>query len=144
MRRVICRAARCGFWQGLIFIVLSCPSLVPAVAASGTPSARVDHCQMVHVYPHDPAAYTQGLVYVDGHLYESTGRNGQSSVRMVELASGKILQRYDLPKEYFGEGLTEWQGSLIQLTWQTETGFVYDRFSFALRRSFHYRGEVGA
>jgi glutamine cyclotransferase len=78
---------------------------------------------------------------MDGHLYESTGLNGKSSVRMVDLTTGRVLQRYDLPSEYFGEGLTEWNGNLIQLTWKSETGFVYDSFSFALRRTFHYKGE---
>jgi glutamine cyclotransferase len=78
---------------------------------------------------------------MDGHLYESTGLNGKSSVRMVDLASGQVLQRYDLPAEYFGEGLTNWDGNLIQLTWKSGTGFVYDSFSFALRRTFHYKGE---
>ena len=60
---------------------------------------------------------------------------------MVDLAGGKVLQRYDLPAEYFGEGLTNWDGTLIQLTWKSGTGFVYDGFSFALRRTFHYKGE---
>ena len=78
---------------------------------------------------------------MDGHLYESTGLKGRSSIRMVDLSTGRVLQRYDLPTEYFGEGLTTWGANLIQLTWKAETGFVYDRFSFALRRTFHYQGE---
>ena len=60
---------------------------------------------------------------------------------MVDLSTGKVLQKYDLPTEYFGEGLTDWGSTLIQLTWQTHTGFVYDRFSFSLLRTFHYEGE---
>ena len=100
-----------------------------------------DSYQIVHVYPHDPDAFTQGLVYVDGHLYESTGRTGQSSVRMVDLATGQVLQRYDLAAESFGEGLTSWGSDLVQLTWKTKIGFVYDRFSFVQKRTFHYHSE---
>src|SRR5580704_10652949 len=97
--------------------------------------------QIVHVYPHDPTAFTQGLIYVDGHLYESTGREGQSSIRMVELATGRVLQKYDLPAEYFGEGLTDWASDLVQLTWKAHKGFIYDRFSFSPRGTFAYEGE---
>ena len=100
-----------------------------------------DSYRVVSVYPHDPQAFTQGLVYVDGHLYESTGLNGRSSIRMVELSSGRVLQEYDLPAEYFGEGLTEWGGNLVQLTWMAHKGFVYERFSFSLLRTFSYEGE---
>jgi glutamine cyclotransferase len=97
--------------------------------------------QVLHVYPHDPKAFTQGLIYVDGHLYESTGYNGRSSLRMVDLSTGHVLQEYDLPAEFFGEGLTDWGSNLIQLTWKSGKGFVYDRFSFSLLRTFQYEGE---
>jgi len=96
---------------------------------------------MVHAYPHDSKAFTQGLIFVDGHLYESTGLNGRSSIRMVDLASGTVLQKYDMPVEYFGEGLTDWGGSLIQLTWKAHKAFVYDRFSFSVLKTFPYEGE---
>jgi len=115
--------------------VLSC-----AAAAAPTHVSADDH-QVVHVYPHDPNAFTQGLVYVDGHLYESTGRNGHSSLRMVDLSTGWVLKEYDLPQEYFGEGLTDWGDTLIQLTWQAGIAFVYDRSTFNVRRPFHYHGE---
>jgi glutamine cyclotransferase len=101
----------------------------------------VEGYEVIHVYPHDPEAFTQGLLYVDGHLYESTGRNGQSSLRMVDLTTGRVLQKYDLPAEYFGEGLTGWGSDLIQLTWTTEKAFIYDRFSFSMRRTMRYKGE---
>jgi glutaminyl-peptide cyclotransferase len=104
-------------------------------------SRHVDGYEVVHVYPHDPNAFTQGLIYVDGHLYESTGQYGKSSLRMVDLYSGQIQQKHDLPAEYFGEGLTDWGSQLIQLTWKAHKGFVYDRFSFSLLRSFEYEGE---
>lgn len=95
----------------------------------------------MHTYPHDPNAFTQGLIFVDGHLYESTGLNGHSSIRMVDLTTGRVLQEYKLPAEYFAEGLTDWQNELIQLTWTSHKAFVYDRFSFSLLRTFEYPGE---
>jgi len=110
----------------------------PVFAQSAVP---IDTFEVVHVYPHDPNAFTQGLVYVDGHLYESTGRNGQSSVRMVDVESGRVLQKHDLPAEYFGEGLTDWGSTLVQLTWTSGKGFVYDCSSFRLLRTFGYQGE---
>lgn len=97
--------------------------------------------QIVRSYPHDPQAFTQGLLYLDGHLYESTGLNGRSSIRMVDLNTGRVLQKYNLPAEQFGEGLTDWGSTLIQLTWQAHKAFVYDRFSFALLKTFSYQGE---
>jgi glutamine cyclotransferase len=103
--------------------------------------ARADTYQIVHVYPHDSQAFTQGLIYLEGHLYESTGLEGRSSLRMVDLATGRVLQKYDLPAEYFGEGLTDWGSNLIQLTWKAHKGFVYDRFSFSLVRTFPFPGE---
>lgn len=110
------------------------------IAKSPLP-AKSDSYQIVHVFPHDPKAFTQGLIYKDGHLYESTGLNGQSSLRMVDLSSGQVLQKHDVPAEYFGEGLTDWGSTLIQLTWLAHKGFVYDRFSFSLLRTFRYEGE---
>src|SRR5258708_5477095 len=104
-------------------------------------SRHVDGYQVVHIYPHDSRAFTQGLICVDGHLYESTGLNGRSSIRMVDLSTGQVLQKYDLPPEYFGEGLTDWGSNLIQLTWKAHVGFVYDRFIFSLLRTFQYEGE---
>lgn len=71
---------------------------------------------IVHTFPHDSGAFTQGLVYVDGHLYESTGLYGRSSIRKVDVSTGRVVQKYDLPPQYFGEGLTDWNGTLIQLT----------------------------
>ena len=105
------------------------------------PPLRGEHYTVVHAYPHDPNAFTQGLVVVDGNLYESTGRQGHSSVRTVDLATGWVLKQYDLPQEYFGEGLTEWGDTLVQLTWTSGVAFVYDRSTLTLRRTFHYTGE---
>src|ERR1051325_4746677 len=109
--------------------------------AQAQKTVHPDGFRVIHTYPHDPDAFTQGLIYVDGHLYESTGRNGKSSIRLVDLSTGKVLQHYDLAAKYFGEGLTDWDSELVQITWQTEIGFVYDKFSFSLKRTFHYSGE---
>ena len=103
------------------------------------PSA--DTYRILHTYPHDPNAFTQGLVFVDGHLYESTGRNGQSSLRMVNLESGRVLQQQPVDSKYFAEGLTDWASTLVQLTWETHVGMVYDRFSLRPLRTFSYAGE---
>ncbi len=114
---------------------------VSLAAANARVPPAPDSYQIVRVYPHDPNAFTQGLVYVDGHLYESTGLNGRSSLRMVDLQTGRVLQHHELPAEYFGEGLTNWGANLVQLTWKAGTALVYDRFSFALERTLHYPGE---
>jgi glutaminyl-peptide cyclotransferase len=109
--------------------------------ATAPASNRTDGYQVVHTYPHDSKAFTQGLFYRDGHLFESTGLNGRSSLRTVDLVSGEVLQKHDLPPEYFGEGLTDWDSTLIQLTWKSHKAFVYDRFSFSLLRMFNFEGE---
>ena len=108
---------------------------------AGAPAFGADTYRIVHTYPHDPHAFTQGLVYVDGHLYESTGRNGQSSLRMIDLETGRVLQEQPVDGKYFAEGLTEWASTLVQLTWETHIGFVYDRFSFRPLRTFSFAGE---
>jgi glutamine cyclotransferase len=100
-----------------------------------------DGYRVVHTYPHDPQAYTQGLLYEDGYLYESTGLNGRSSLRMVDLETGRVLQKADVPSQCFAEGLAAWGSTLIQLTWQSHIAFVYDRFSFRLLHTFTYDGE---
>ncbi len=105
------------------------------------PSLPVLNIKILKTYPHDPHAFTQGLEYFDGFLYESTGETGQSSVRKVDLESGKVLQKVDLGREYFGEGLTIFRGKIYQLTWLSKIGFVYDMKSFRKLRDFHYYGE---
>lgn len=96
---------------------------------------------VISTYPHDPAAFTQGLVYHQGVLYESTGLNGQSSLRQVELETGKVMKRVNVPSAHFAEGLALFNNRLYQLTWQTQTTFVYDPDSFAQLRTFNYSGE---
>jgi glutaminyl-peptide cyclotransferase len=97
--------------------------------------------QIVRAYPHDPRAFTQGLEYLDGVLYEGTGQIGQSSIRRVEIETGRVLQKRDVPPPHFGEGITVWKNELIDLTWQTNVAFVYDRQTFEPRRTFKYEGE---
>lgn len=100
-----------------------------------------DSFRVLHTYPHDQQAFTQGLVYVDGHLYESTGIYGHSSLRIEDLATGRILNYQILPARYFGEGLTNWGNTLIQLTWRAHTALVYDRTTLRFLRSFPYNFE---
>jgi len=106
--------------------------------ASAPPTYRYT---VVKTYPHDANAFTQGLQYLDGFLYEGTGLNGRSSIRKVDLATGKVLQQRALANEYFGEGIAVWKSALIQLTWQSGVAFVYDRTTFAPKTQFKYRGE---
>jgi glutamine cyclotransferase len=97
--------------------------------------------EVVNVWPHDSAAFTQGLAFHNGALFESTGLRGASSLRQVELQTGKILQKVNVPSEYFAEGLTIFQGRIFQLTWQSQRGFIYDLGSFQLQGEFSYSGE---
>ena len=91
-------------------------------------------------YPHDTGAFTQGLVFHNGFLYEGTGQYGRSSLRKVRLETGEILKKVDLPPEYFGEGIAIVDNRVVQLTWQAQKGFVYDLMDFRLMRHFSYAG----
>jgi glutamine cyclotransferase len=97
--------------------------------------------EVITSYPHDPSAFTQGLVYWEGYFYESTGLYGESSLRKVAIETGEVLQKTDLPQAYFGEGLTLWQDQLIQLTWREGTGFIYNLEYFTLIEDFTYPTE---
>jgi glutamine cyclotransferase len=113
-----------------------------AAAVSGrAPGAPVYGYQVVRTFPHDPQAFTQGLVFLDGVLYEGTGLNGRSSIRKVKLESGEVLHVQKIDPQYFGEGIAAWGDTLVQLTWQGGVGFVYDRATFQRRRTFTYQGE---
>jgi glutaminyl-peptide cyclotransferase len=106
------------------------------------PSSVFFDWRIVEAFPHDTDAFTQGLIFKDGFLYESTGRRGHSSIRKVRLETGEIIRKRSLDPEYFGEGLTEWNGQLIQLTLSSGTGFVYDMETFELIRTFPISGEA--
>ncbi len=96
---------------------------------------------VTNTYPHDGKAYTQGLVYENGALYEGTGRWGHSSLRKVQLETGEITQIHELSNQYFGEGITIYNDKIIQLTWQSNVGFVYDKSNFELLETFTYPTE---
>ena len=97
--------------------------------------------QIVNIWPHDPNAFTQGLVYLDGKMLESTGQEGRSSLRNVELQTGKILKKVDVPEPYFAEGIALLNNKIYQLTWQHQLGFIYDAQSFQKVGEFKYDGE---
>lgn len=114
------------------------PSRSVAVSASSIP---VRTYEVVATFPHDPDAFTQGLQYHNGILLESTGRYGQSSLRHVDKASGRVIRRVNLPDRYFGEGIAIVGDEVMMLTWREGTGFVFDRDSLRLLRQFSYDGE---
>jgi len=97
--------------------------------------------EVVHVYPHDRTAFTEGLFYLDGYLYESTGLEGHSSIRKVRIDTGAVVQEFHIPAQYFGEGIVNWGSRLISLTWQSHLGFVFDLATFKLQKQFKYDGE---
>ena len=113
-------------------------SAIPALTAPDTP---IFDYEVVETYPHDPEAYTQGLQYVDGELYEGTGLLGRSSLRRVDLATGEVLQQIELADQYFGEGIVVIDDRIYQLTWQSHVAFLYDRESFELIDEFSYPTE---
>ena len=121
----------------LLFLVL----LLAPVACSRLEEASSYTYEVVNSYPHDTAAFTQGLVYEDGFLYEGTGLAGQSSLRKVDLTTGKVLQSVNLPEALFGEGITVFGDRIVQLTWTTRVGFVYDKKSFEKVGEFAYLTE---
>ncbi len=116
-------------------------SILALACCACTAAFAADSYRVVHSYPHDSGAFTQGVIYEDGHLYESTGLNGKSSLREEDLETGSILRFHDVPGQFFAEGLTDWGNTLIQLTWETHIAFVYDRATFRLLRTFHFDGE---
>lgn len=103
--------------------------------------AQVAGFRVVATFPHDPSAFTQGLVYADGELFESTGLEGESTLRRVELTTGRVLQQVVVERPYFAEGLALVGDALVQLTYRSKIGFVYDRKTFARRRTFAYSTE---
>jgi glutamine cyclotransferase len=116
----------------------------PGFAAWQAPAAAalpVSRYTVVRTYPHDADAFTQGLQYVDGVFYEGTGLNGRSSIRKVAIETGRVLQKRDVPEQYFGEGITVRNGELFELTWQSGVALVYDARTFAPKRTHNYVGE---
>jgi glutaminyl-peptide cyclotransferase len=116
--------------------------LTPMVGSSQkNAQIRVLNVKLIRAYPHDPHAFTQGLEYYGGFLYESTGIAGQSTVRKIALETGAIIQKASLPRQYFGEGLTIFHGKIYQLTWLSKKGFIYDLRSLRQIGEFPYDSE---
>lgn len=116
------------------------PATQPTNNASTFQTPRYSY-EVIRSYPHDPKAFTQGLVFLDGALLESTGNYGQSTLRKVELGTGKVLKQIVVPSQYFAEGIVVLGGKVFQLTWQEGKGFVYDLESFQVEMEFAYPGE---
>jgi glutaminyl-peptide cyclotransferase len=127
----------------ILLIVLALSSCQPGkatrVESNGT--APKYGYEIVKVYPHDPDAFTQGLIFRDGKLLESTGEEGRSTLRRVDLDSGQTLKKVDLASQYFGEGMTVLNNKIYQLTWQHHVGFIYDYQTFQALGDFNYEGE---
>jgi len=125
--------------------VSSDPGSVPEASLKPPALARAEPVEytyrVVHTYPHDRQAFTQGLIYHKGRLYEGTGRHGQSSLREVNLETGKILRIHHLPERYFGEGIALFDARIVQLTWRSRLGFVYEQESFNQIHEFRYTTE---
>ena len=114
------------------------PTPTPTATPTGETSPISYTYEVINVYPHDSNAFTQGLVIDEGVMYEGTGLTGESSLRRVDLETGDVLQIRELPSDLFGEGITVFDDKIIQLTWQSQIGFVYDKNSFDLLQNFSY------
>lgn len=135
----------------LSLFALAAAHCAPALAQAPKPAAkaaapavitdRLYTAQVVRAYPHDPSAFTEGLLYEDGVLYESTGMVGRSFIRKSRLETGQVLAQRELKPPYFGEGIVTWKGKLVQLTWQHQVGFTYRAGDLAPIGSFKYKGE---
>src|SRR5271154_238492 len=112
--------------------------LLPGCNAATAP---VSGYQIVARYPHSTESYTEGFFYLDGLFYEGTGLNGHSALMAIQPETAKVLQRVDLPQQYFGEGIVDWGPNVYEWTWQSHICFVYDRFSLRMIKQFSYTGE---
>ena len=125
---------------GFAAVLAACLAIF-ALYGGNSAGPRVWSYEIVNTFAHDPNAFTQGLVFEDGVLYEGTGLNGQSELRKVELETGDVLQNHKLKDEYFGEGITIFGDRIYQLTYRSKTGFVYDKETFEPLREFKYPTE---
>ena len=131
---------RSPFWVLLLTLLLflvAFPS--PKAPSAGSRIRPADYgVQVIQTFPHDPEAFTQGLIFHEGYLYESTGLHGKSSVRKIHLETGQVVKTIPLPERHFGEGLTRWKDTLVQLTWQSRVGFIYDLPTLRLMKTRPY------
>jgi glutamine cyclotransferase len=125
----------------LLLFILVASAGFQAKRAPAPAVAKKYGYRIVNTYPHDPTAFTQGLEFREGALYEGTGQTGRSSLRKVDLQTGKAIQQIPLQPKYFGEGITVLNRQIVQLTWVTHIGFIYDQSTFRLLRDFNYTGE---
>lgn len=129
----------------LPIVQTSLPSATPVEQPSATPTSPpqppIASYEVLNTYPHDPNAFTQGLIYEDGWLYEGTGLNGRSTLRKVVLETGEVVQSIDLDSQHFGEGITSFGDRIYQLTWQSQIGFIYDKATFEQVGTFSYLTE---
>jgi glutamine cyclotransferase len=139
--------ARLVLILGLSLAALQCnagansgPSTNTTPAPPNAPPAKHGY-QIVNIYPHDSGAFTQGLIFVDGKLYEGTGQEGRSSLREVDLQTGRVLKKVDVPEPFFAEGITLLNGKIYQLTWQHQIGFIYSAQTLEKTGQFQYTGE---
>lgn len=120
-------------------------ALAALLLTAGSPLANaatpIYGYQVVRTYPHDPNAFTEGLFLRDGFLYESTGREGASSIRKIDLETGRVELERSISSQFFGEGIIDWKDRLIELTWKNQLGFIYDLDDFETRGEFSYPGE---
>jgi len=122
-------------WVALLFALLAVLAILAVPAQADT------SWKLVKTYPHDPTAFTEGLFFHDGALYESTGLEGRSDIRKVSLNDGKVVERRIIPQPYFGEGIVNWKDRLISLTWRHRQGFVWKLSDFSPVSGFRYEGE---
>ena len=127
-----------AFAKRIVLGALALSAIVGGMAQAAIP---VYAFMVKHAYPHDRQAFTQGLYIKDGVLFESTGIKGRSSIRRVQLETGRVLQKKDVPDAFFGEGIAPVGNDIVSLTWTTRVGFVYDARTFAIKRKFTYEGE---
>ncbi len=135
------RARHRGVAVGLLLLLLLTVGVIGLMAAGRNAPAAISRVEVVNIFPHDPEAFCQGLIYADGSLYEGTGQYGASSLRQVELETGRVLRQADLAERIFGEGITLWGDSIVQLTWKQRRAYAFDRDTFAHRQTFRYQGE---
>jgi glutamine cyclotransferase len=116
-------------------------ALLLSLAPLNVFAAPASPCKVVGKLPHSTENYTEGFFYLNGRFYEGTGREGHSAILVTDPATGRVLQRHEIPPQYFGEGIIDFGPNIIEWTWQTHTGFVFDRATFRTLATFHYDGE---
>ena len=127
--------------RAFIFWLIALLASIYVSSCSNSDTITFYTYKVINTYPHENNAFTQGLVFENGFIYEGTGLYGSSTLRKVELETGNILQIHELPSQFFGEGITIFENKIVQLTWRSNVGFVYDKDSFELKQEFNYQTE---